>query len=384
MKTKAILLFLFLSISFNFLMLINPKALVKPLTINETQENDSLLSRLVFRNGNEFTIFGKYHNEPNYTRLPSKYKELLRPEVWSLSTNSSGVSIGFKTNSTRIAITWSVKSNSNRPNMTKLSSSGVDLYCLKNGKWQYVNSGIPTDRRSTQVMITDMDSTYKDFLLNLPLYDITEDVEIGIDAEATITPGAAIRKGNRIVFYGTSITQGSSASRPGMTYTSIISRKFNSEVINLGFSGNGRFENSVGQALCEIESEILILDCTPNSPPDTIRKNVPLLLKQLRKCKPATPILLMESIVREYAHFKTSGDRVFGSVSYIQAQNMELEHAFNAAISDGIGNLYYLKADDLIGSDHEATVDGTHLSDLGMTRIATKLHEKITEITSRN
>lgn len=208
MKTKAILLFLFLSISFNFLMLINPKALVKPLTINETQENDSLLSRLVFRNGNEFTIFGKYHNEPNYTRLPSKYKELLRPEVWSLSTNSSGVSIGFKTNSTRIAITWSVKANSNRPNMTKLSSSGVDLYCLKNGKWQYVNSGIPTDRRSTQVMITDMDSTYKDFLLNLPLYDITEDVEIGIDAEATITPGAAIRKGNRIVFYGTSITQG--------------------------------------------------------------------------------------------------------------------------------------------------------------------------------
>lgn len=169
-----------------------------------------------------------------------------------------------------------------------------------------------------------------------------------------------------------------------MTYTSIISRKFNSEVINLGFSGNGRFENSVGQALCEIESEILILDCTPNSPPDTIRKNVPLLLKQLRKCKPATPILLMESIVREYAHFKTSGDRVFGSVSYIQAQNMELEHAFNAAISDGIGNLYYLKADDLIGSDHEATVDGTHLSDLGMTRVATKLHEKITEITSRN
>ncbi|RIJ50873.1 hypothetical protein D1614_01035 [Maribellus luteus] len=46
----------------------------------------------------------------------------------------------------------------------------------------------------------------------------------------------------------------------------------------------------------------------------------------------------------------------------------------------GIKDVYYLKTDGLIGSDHEATVDGSHLSDLGMTRLAEKIGDKIAEI----
>jgi hypothetical protein len=71
-----------------------------------------------------------------------------------------------------------------------------------------------------------------------------ENIEIGIKKGFEISKSADDYKIKKpIVFYGTSITQGGSASRPGLAYPSIISRDINVETINLGFSGNGKFEN---------------------------------------------------------------------------------------------------------------------------------------------
>ena len=50
-------------------------------------------------------------------------------------------------------------------------------------------------------------------------------------------------------------------------------------------------------------------------------------------------------------------------------------------VSSGeLGEIYYLSSDGLIGYDHEGTIDGTHLNDLGMKRISEKIEGKIKEI----
>lgn len=387
MRKKLILIALTFSIILNGVFIyVYSKSFYKKikaiaLNDNPTQSTD-ILKNLVYHDAQDFAILGRYHNEPNYNRLPIKYKDIVRKEVWNLSNNSSGLSIIFRTNSSNIGIRWKVKKNSTPSNMTKISANGIDLYCLKDGQWQYVNSGIPTGFESESLIISDMDTTHKDFMLNLPLYDITENIEIGVQSNASIKKNELIRNTNSkpIVFYGTSITQGGSASRPGMNYPSIISRNLNTEIINLGFSGNGRFEYSIGVALCDIDSKLIVLDCTPNSHPDTIQNNVPKLLRQLRQCKPQTPILIIESITREYAHFKISDSNVFGSYKFIERQNSELRKAYVNAENEGIKNIYYLESANLIGIDHEGTVDGTHLNDLGLSRIASKVQTKILEI----
>ncbi|WP_353140568.1 SGNH/GDSL hydrolase family protein [Pseudopedobacter sp.] len=341
-----------------------------------------VLDDLLYFNGFSFRITGKYHQEKNFNRLPAKYEKIVRPAVWGLSKNSSGISIHFTTNSPVIAAKWKLMSYPRMSNMTPIAASGLDLYCLVDGQWQYVNSGIPSGLNNEKTLISDMDTCYKEFLLNLPLYDGVENIEIGINPNFSISaPENIIYKINKpIVFYGTSITQGASASRPGMVYTSIISRKLSVETINLGFSGNGRFESSVGQALCEIDASLFVIDCTANSHPDTIKNNTVKLLQQIRECKPNTPILLVESIIREYSYFKKSDESTFGSRKYILAQNNELKKSFNEAKNIGIDNLYYLESDGLIGYDHEGTIDGTHLTDLGSYRMAEKMETKIIEI----
>jgi lysophospholipase L1-like esterase len=226
-----------------------------------------------------------------------------------------------------------------------------------------------------------MDTTTKEFILNLPLYDGIENIEIGIVKGFEISKSEDDYKIKRpIVFYGTSITQGGSASRPGLAYPSIISRDLNVETINLGFSGNGKFEKSVGLALCEIDAEIYVIDCVPNSSPEVIKKNAYNLIKQIRKARPKTPILLVESIIREYSYFQKTDETIFGGLKYIQSQNNELKNAYNKLIEEGIENVFYLSSEGLIGFDHEGTIDGTHLNDLGMTRIANKIGNKINEI----
>ena len=42
-----------------------------------------------------------------------------------------------------------------------------------------------------------------------------------------------------IVWYGTSIDQGGVASRPGSTYTNVLTRSLGRIVLNFGFAGNG-------------------------------------------------------------------------------------------------------------------------------------------------
>ena len=51
--------------------------------------------------------------------------------------------------------------------------------------------------------------------------------------------------GRPIVWYGTSIAQGGVVTRPGMAFTNIIARNLGREVLNFGFSGNGKMTKAV-------------------------------------------------------------------------------------------------------------------------------------------
>lgn len=356
------------------------------LTIGVNPDNESRIDGEIpnpdieYRDGLEFTVTGKLHDGDNYRRLPDQYKNIVRPVVWNLSRHSAGINIRFQTNSPEIWVKWELEKFSQKANMTDIGSSGLDLYCWIEGVWQYVNSGVPKGKKNETVLIQDMQSGQKEFMINLPLYASVTQLEIGVLKGSEILKGDLIMKDSPIIFYGTSITQGASASRPGMAYPSIISRKLNIETVNLGFSGNGKFESSIGQVLCDYKSQLLVLDCTPNSSPQIIRENALDLIRQFRQCHPDVPILMVESIIREYSYFRQTDSSVFGSSGYIKEQNQALNEVFKQGQEMEIKQLYYLEAENLIGKDHEATVDGTHLSDLGMKRIAMKFQTEIIKI----
>ena len=322
---------------------------------------------IVYSNASDFEIIGRLPHTQLYSRLPEEAKNDVRESVWRLSQNTSGIAARFTSNTTSIKIRWSLDENTIISNMTPIASKGFDLYANINDNWQFVGVAQPQNSITNEdTVIKGMEKISREYLLNFPLYAGVDFVEIGIDQDAFIKKPIKqiIDSVNPIIFYGTSITQGASASRPGLTYPSLIQRGLNKEVINLGFSGNGRFEKEIAKYFMLAKPSVIILDCTPNSPADTIRKNLPNLIEYIRSINDTVPIVLVESIILDNANLKKNNKTIFGTMSFINEQNKALNDIYTSK-SKIHKKLYYLNGENLIGNDYEATIDGLHFNDLG-------------------
>ena len=135
---------------------------------------------------------------------------------------------------------WTLrKANLAMSHMPATGVSGVDLYVHAAGAWRWLAVGQPTAQENEVRLCADLSlAEPHDFMLYLPLYNGVESLELGVPiGSGSITPAAPrpAAAAAPIVFYGTSITQGGCASRPGMSYPAIVGRRLDRAVINLGF-----------------------------------------------------------------------------------------------------------------------------------------------------
>jgi len=303
-----------------------------------------------------------------YDRLPARAEKLVRPPVWDLSHNSSGMCVRFVTDAPQIRARWALtESWLYLANSTAIAKSGLDLYVRTGTNWHWLAVGQPTAQTNEVTLIENLLPGKREYLLYLPLYNGTRFVELGVPTNCVLTPAPAWGPGERkpMVFYGTSILQGLSASRPGMVHSAILQRRFNWPVINLGFSGNGRMEPELADLLAELDPAVYVLDCLPNMGPDEVRARVEPFVKRLRAAHPQVPIVLVEDRPLQNAFL------VKGAMEYYHLPNRaELHAAYERLQKADITGLYYIPGQSLFGDDGEGSTDGSHPNDLGFLRQA--------------
>ena len=212
----------------------------------------------------------------------------------------------------------------------------------------------------------------REYIAYLPLYDGVELLEIGVDKGADIgMPQKSVltkSRGNKpIVFYGTSITQGGCATRPGMAYPAILGRELGRETINLGFSGNGRMDISMAEAICRIEAAALVIDCLPNMTAQMVCDSAYNFIRYIADANSVMTIFMVEN--PDFPQSK------YNSVmrTEIEDENALWRELFEQFRKAGYVNIEYITGENLIGEDGESTVDGTHFTDLGFMRYAQEL-----------
>ncbi len=302
-----------------------------------------------------------------YDRLPGRAEGVVPAPVWNLSHDSAGALVRFNAATTDIYARWTVTNkNLAAANITAIASSGLDLYAKTDaGKWRWLGMGQPTFPETTAALITGIPATQREFMAYLPLRNGVTSLEFGVPKGAAIQPGPPRATGSKsIVFYGTSITHGIGASRAGMTHVAILGRTFNREVINLGFSGNGRMEPEVVKFVAELDPAVFVLDCLPNMNAQQVADRIVPGVKLLREAHPNTPILLVED-----RNIQT-GFLVEARRKSNDANHAALREAFAKLQTEKAPQIYYLEGANLLGDDGEATVDGSHPTDLGFTRQA--------------
>ncbi|MGN6246974.1 MAG: SGNH/GDSL hydrolase family protein [Ginsengibacter sp.] len=324
-----------------------------------------------------------------YHRLPARLEDSVRKPVWDLSLNTAGEFIHFKTSASKITVRYTVSSkNFSMPHMPATGVSGLDLFALdRNDKWNWApgryHFGDSCSFVFQDLNLADFNNRIGDFYLYLPLYNSVTWLSIGVN-EKEFFAFAERKKEKPVVAYGTSILQGGVASRPGLAWTNILERMLHTTVINLGFSGNGRFEKPIFDLMAEVDAKLYILDCMPNLTKgygisdQEIKNRVIYGINKLREKNPSVPILFAEHAVG-YAPYYMDTARL----NEYHNSSLLIERIFNSLISSGVKNIYLL-TDKEIEFDINSTTEGLHPNDIGMMKYAVAYEKKIREILKQN
>lgn len=329
------------------------------------------------------------NTERTYSRLPITVKDSIAEgrDLWDRQQCSTGIGVRFATDSRRIGVRYELLWDTHLIHMADTGLKGTDLYIFEGDSvWRHVNTNRPYVKKDDEgnktkwvesTYVENLDGKMHEYMVYLPLYDGIEELSIKVDSGAVITPGRPdlIDPNRRIVAYGTSILQGGCASRTGMAATNIMSRELNAEVMNLGFSGEGKMDRYIARALAEIpDVDLYLLDPVPNCTEmmcDTLTYD---FVNTLRTLRPDVPIVMLEGPLYPYYRY----DSMFNS--YLPAKNAAFRRNYDRLKAENPDNLYYVTSEGLDGVEDDGTVDGIHLTDLGFRHYADKMVPIIAQI----
>ncbi len=327
----------------------------------------------IYHDMRDFTVYGTLAPDAakSYSRLPDSLFTQVRESLWNLGQNSAGLSIRFATDASDIYAKWCSLNQTKMNHMNPVGVRGMDLYALNaDGSWAFLGSAIPSSKEECKATIVKgMTKKMREYMLFLPLYDGIYDLKIGVNKGAVLKQpdSTVICRENPVVMYGTSIMQGGCASRPGMAHTNILQRMLNTEVVNLGFSGNAHLDPAIARLMATKEAGVYVIDVLPNNTIKSLSEKLEPFYRILRDAHPDTPILLVESPM--YPRTKIDASYRKGIV----ALNGALRDFYHRLQGEGDSKVYYFESANILDPDCEGSIDGIHFTDIGFRHFAEHL-----------
>lgn len=335
----------------------------------------------------DIQIYGfEWLNEnKNYHRLPDKHEQELIPicpNVVNLSKNTSGGQLHFRTNSKRLCIKATIDSNVNLAGMAPIARGGFDCYVGDDFSSLMFYRTSFYDPLETSYEYEFFNNNQKDQLIviNFPLYAGVKEVYIGIQPDAHITKALSFQDEERIVIYGTSITQGGYASRPGLSFTNILSRRLQREWINFGFSGNAMGEHELIEVISKVRKpSMFIVDYEANAGTNgKLEMTLEDIILTIRKNLPSVDIVILSRI-----------PYLFDDLNPVLGSRRKEIRDFQRNMvkkmkKQGDEKIHFIDGSKLFGKNfHEFTIDSIHPNDLGFMKIADSLAPKLNQILAK-
>ncbi len=299
-----------------------------------------------------------------YDRLPARAAGVVTEAVWKLSRQSAGLWIDFRSNAGALHARCRLRQ---APPPEHHYIKYLDLYArneAEGGRWRWAGVSRYGFMPSGETPLVDgLPATWRAWRLYLPLTYALDRLEIGVPDDAEVQPAPADSR-RPIVLYGTSIVHGCAhLSRPGMAWPSIVGRRLDWPIVNLGFSGSARCEPELGAILAELDPALFVVDPLANMSLELVESNAEPFLRQLLDRHPETPLVLIADRTHADAWLRPG-----------YADRQQAKQAAFRRIGDRLrqagATVAYVEGDKLIGHDGEATTDASHPNDLGAMRYA--------------
>lgn len=322
-----------------------------------------------------FTIHGLVRIFDRYVRMPLDVAESVSANVYMLSKHTAGGRVRFTTDSPYVAIKAVQPTGGLMAHMPLTGQAGFDLYVGEGKDSKYYRSFVPAGdvlAGNGYESIIDLNpelfnlSEKHTFTINFPLYHGVNELYIGLKEGCVLekAPDYAIKK--PFVFYGSSITQGGCASRPGTCYQAWLSRWFDADYINLGYSGSARGEDEMADYVASLEMSAFIYDYDYNSPTyDTLVATHEKMLRKIRAAHPDIPIIC------------ASRPRVGLCEEEILRRDL-IKANVEKLCAEGDKYVSFVPGAELMAlCGDEGTVDGCHPTDLGFYSMALRFAKEL-------
>ena len=310
-----------------------------------------------------FSIHGLYRpeTESSFRRVPADVAEATSERVAIRANQPSGGRVRFFTDSKTLVLRVVTGRTEQDFHVSPLLESGIDVYQDTPRGSRFLGSTRPdfADRSSYDFTLP-LPSGDKELTLYLPVYGELIDLYVGLDEGAVLGAHTPYTYQKPIVFYGSSITQGCAASRPGKIYPSLLSRQFDFDFINLGFSGSCRGEQEIVDYMATLDMSAFICDFDHNrSSAQKLESAHFNVYETIRKKHPDIPFYMISR--PDFRFNKMDFDRrAVIMESYLRAWRGGDENVF---FIDGSA---FFNTADLI----DCTVDGGHPTDVGFAYMA--------------
>ena len=314
-----------------------------------------------------FKVYGLYNYkiEPEFKRMPDEIGLNVNDGVASLYKETSGGRIRFSTDSDVVIL----KAVMGRPHgfshMPRTGAAGFDLYIddPESGS-RYHRTFVPPfdfDGGYASRIRLHGGRKHRYITINFPLYNAVKEVFIGVRKGLSVGEGLGYRNEKPVIYYGSSITQGGCASRPGNCYQNVISRRMGLDYINLGFSGSGCAEDNIVEYMSKLPMCAFVSDYDHNAPNvDHLSATHLNMYKKIREKNPTVPYIMISRYDFDCAYDENILRR---DVIY---------ETYRYARQNGDENVYYIDGASVFRGPYEdmCTVDGTHPNDLGFALLA--------------
>ncbi len=329
-----------------------------------------------------------WEQEHKFLRIPEAELPNVSKNVAELATNMSCVQARFRTDSPVVGLRAKLTKEPYFGKMPVVGSCGFDVYLGFGLSKRFVSAFGPLDgKRELNAICFNYPADFagdphvrfaetvpgtdlREVTINFPLYNGVECVEIGVQPGARIEAASPFAIDKPIVFYGSSITQGGCASRPGNHYIHHLSRRLNARVVGQGYSGSAKAETVMADIMTRIPMSVFVMDYDHNAPTLEYLKDTHYpFYRYFRERCPDVPVVFVSS------------PGLLSNQSVFLKRRDVVKESYERAFAEGDRRISFVDGSAMFSDLYAdaCTVDGCHPNDFGFYRMADAMERALRE-----